>query len=123
MHTPPAALFKTLAFVMIPVKDVKIARDFYEGILGLKVTASWEDKWIEYDIGEGTLAITPADEKHRAGVQGATVAVEVSDLAAILEYLKVKSVRIAMEPFDTPVCRGCIIADPDGNEIMLHHKK
>lgn len=49
-----------------------------------------------------------ADENHKAGARGATVALEVVDLDAILEYLKSKSV-LPEKPFDIPTCRGCII--------------
>jgi catechol-2,3-dioxygenase len=116
-------LFKNVAFVVYVVKDVKAARAFYEGPLGLTVTANWDDQWVEYDIGEGTLAITAADATHQAGIHGATVGLEVVDLDAVLVHLKNKSVPIVNGPFDSPACRGCIIRDPDGNEIILHARK
>ena len=116
-------LFKNVAFVIYPVKDVKLARAFYEGPLGLKVTANWDDQWVEYDIGDGTLAITTADATHKAGTHGATLGLEVVDFAAVLEHLKAKAVPIFNGLFDSPACRGCIIRDPDGNEIILHAKK
>ena len=121
--TPPAPLFKDVAFVMYPVKDVKTARKFYEEILGLKVTANWNDQWVEYDIGQGTLAITAADATHSAGIHGATIGLEVVDLDAVLSYLPTRAVPIFKGPFDSPVCRGCIIRDPDENEIILHARK
>ena len=116
-------LFKDVAFVMYPVKDVKTARAFYEGTLGLAVTANWQDQWIEYDIGAGTLAIVVADETHKPGVHGPTVGLEVNNFDAVLEHLKSRSVAIASGPFDTPVCRSCIIRDPEGNEVLLHARK
>ena len=37
---------------------MKRAREFYEGVLGLKPTMeSAGGLWVEYDIGSGTLAI------------------------------------------------------------------
>ena len=116
-------LFKNLAFVVYPVKDVKKARPFYEDILGLAVTGSWENKWVEYDIGDGTLAITQADEKHRAGVHGATVALEVIDLDRVLAHLKSKAVSILSGPHESPWCCCYVIRDLDENEIILHAKK
>ena len=106
-----------------PVKDVKAARNFYEGPLGLKPTANWQDQWVEYDIGAGTLAIVVADETHRPGVHGPSIGLEVTDFDAVMQHLKEQSIAIRTGPFDTPVCRGCIIADPDGNELILHQKK
>jgi predicted enzyme related to lactoylglutathione lyase len=123
MNTDEKKLFKSIAFVTFPVSNVKNSRSFYEDVLGLTVTSSWGDQWVEYDIGEGTLAIMVADEKHKAGAHGAFVGLEVVDFDAIMARVKEKSVKISDGPFDTPVCRGCAILDPDGNEIILHAKK
>ena len=49
-----------IAFSCYPVTDMKRARQFYEGVLGLKVshTSGSDTKgFVEYDIGPGTLAI------------------------------------------------------------------
>jgi catechol-2,3-dioxygenase len=48
---------------------------------------------------------------------------ETTDLDGLLAHLKAKKVPIVVGPFDTPVCRGCIIRDPEGNELMLHQRK
>lgn len=112
-----------IAFTALPVKDVKRARDFYTGKFGLKETANWQDKWIEFDIGPGTLAITDGFEQLTPGAKGAMVAIEVDDLGAALRELEAKGIKPAMAPFDTPVCSGATVLDPDGNEIMLHQRK
>jgi predicted enzyme related to lactoylglutathione lyase len=124
ISTPPASsLFKNIAFILYPARDPKASRAFYEGTLGLKETAAWGDDWIEYDIGPGTLAIARADEKHQAGRHGPTVGLEVVDFEVTLAHLKQVGVKMVEGPFDSPACRGCIIADPDGNEIIVHAKK
>lgn len=123
MNPTPNKLFKDVAFVVYPVTDVKKSRTFYEEILGLTVTANWDDQWVEYDLGAGTLAITQADARHRAGTHGAFAGLEVIDFATVLAHLQEKSVRICDGPFDSPACRGCVILDPDGNELLLHAKK
>ncbi|ACB75149.1 VOC family protein [Opitutus terrae] len=123
MPSPSSPLFKDVAFVVYPVANVKTSRSFYEDTLGLKVTANWDDQWVEYDIGAGTLAITSADEKHRAGSHGATLALEVVDFDATIAHLKANAVSIADGPFESPACRGCIIRDPDGNELIVHARK
>ena len=122
MNTQPVRLFKNIAYVMYQVRDIKVSQAFYEGVLGLKGTSFWGGRWIEYEIGDDCFAITLADEKHKAGACGATVALEVVDLDAMVEHLKTKSVLL-QKPFDIPTCRGVIISDPDGNEIILHAKK
>jgi len=49
---------KGIGFVAIPVTDVKRARSFYEEVLGLKVSDEMMGgKWIEYSVGDETLAI------------------------------------------------------------------
>ncbi len=119
----PFPLFRDVAFVVYPVKDVKTSRRFYEGPLSLKPTANWNDQWVEYDIGRGTLAITTADAGHQAGAHGASAGLEVTDLDAVLDRLKACAVPIVDGPFDSPACRGCVIRDPDGNELILHARK
>ena len=39
----PAHPFTEIAFVVYPVHDMPRARQFYENVLGLKVTSQWED--------------------------------------------------------------------------------
>lgn len=123
MTSPTRPLFKDVAFVVYPVANVKHSRTFYEETLGLSVTANWDDQWVEYDIGSGTLAITAADAKHQAGTHGATVALEVIDLDAALAHLRANAVSVIEGPFESPACRGCVIRDPDGNELILHARK
>ena len=55
-----------LAFVALPVNDLKAARHFYEELLGLKLTHSFMDCWFEYDLGDACLVITKADADHPA---------------------------------------------------------
>ena len=55
MNPNNSQLFKNVAFVVYPVTNVEISRSFYEEVLGLAVTANWQDQWVEYDIGDGTL--------------------------------------------------------------------
>ena len=49
-----------IAFTVYPVTDLKRARQFYEGTLGLKESRFFGNEnqgFVEYDIGPGTLAI------------------------------------------------------------------
>ena len=50
-----------LAFVGTPVTDMKRARGFYEGVLGLQVSEEMmSGNWVEYSLGQATLAISRA---------------------------------------------------------------
>ena len=112
-----------IAFTGIPVTDLTRARAFYEGTLGLKPTMeSAGGKWIEYDIGAGTLGIGSYGEGWQPSPQGTTVALEVDDVDAAIAHLKSSGVTIAMEPHDSPVCRYSMICDPDGNKIIIHKR-
>ena len=49
-----------IAFTSYPVTDLKRARQFYEGVLGLQQARFFGKEntgFVEYDIGPGTLAI------------------------------------------------------------------
>jgi predicted enzyme related to lactoylglutathione lyase len=113
-----------IAFAVTPVTDLKRARDFYEGMLGLKPGMNSEEAgWIEYDVGAGTFAIAQADEKWKPSALGSSIAFEVDDLQATVKKLKESGVRFDMEITETPVCHLAIVLDPDGSKILIHKRK
>lgn len=112
-----------VAFFVYPVSDVARARRFYEEDLGLKVESNFKDEWIEYAVASGTFAVTTADAAHRPGAKGGTIAFEVDDLERELARLKQRHVKFTLEPNESPVCRFAAVADPDGNEIIIHKRK
>ena len=114
---------KEVAFTVYAVRDAKKSRDFYTSTLGLKETANWSDKWIEFDVGPGTFAITDSFTQLTPGAKGAMVGLEVENLDSAILELEKKGVKLTMPKYDIPVCCGCTISDPDGNEIMLHQRK
>ena len=111
-----------IAFTVYPVTDMPRARRFYEDILGLKPENNWEDKWVEYDIKGGTFAITCWLEENKPGAPGGLVAFEVDDLDATVRQIKARDVSLAKEVFATPVCRMAFVADPDGNQVVIHQR-
>jgi predicted enzyme related to lactoylglutathione lyase len=112
-----------IAFVGAPVTDIKRSRDFYESVIGLKVTSeSAGGKWIEFDIGPGTFAIGSYPDWKPSG-DGTVAAFEVDDLNAEMTRLKSRGVTVTMDVMETPVCHCAMISDPDGNKIMLHKRK
>ncbi len=115
--------FKEVAFTVYAVRDAKRSREFYVNTLGLRETANWDNKWIEFDIGPGTFAITDSFPQLVPGGKAAMVAFEVEDMGACVRELESKGVKLATGPFDSPVCTGGTVLDPDGNEIMLHQRK
>jgi len=115
-----------IAFVGMPVSDMDRARDFYGNVLGLTATMDHEIGghdgvyWVEYEIGEGTLAISNAWEP--SGQNGPTVALEVEDFDATMAHLKEAGVTIHADLIESPVCCFALIADPDGNSITIHKR-
>jgi predicted enzyme related to lactoylglutathione lyase len=117
-------MIKNIAFVGIPVTDVKRAREFYEGAVGLTVTDEMMDgKWIEYAVGDNTLAIANVGEQWKPCHEGTSAALEVEDFDKAIKHLKGRQVRFAAEPFETPCCHMAVVQDPDGNKLIIHKLK
>jgi catechol 2,3-dioxygenase-like lactoylglutathione lyase family enzyme len=123
-------MLKKIAFTMFPVKNTARARAFYEDLLGLKVGShSSNGVWTEYDLpGGGCLALfrnpgtKPDDDAPRDG-SGGSVAFEVDDLDGLKARLKEKGVVFKNEHVESPVCWMSVIADSEGNSIILHKLK
>jgi predicted enzyme related to lactoylglutathione lyase len=113
-----------IAFAGIPVTDMKRARAFYEGVLGLEVSDEFgEGVWIEYNIGPDTLAIGSVGDQWRPSADGTSAAIEVEDFDSAIRMLKEAAVTFAAEPFESPCCRMAVVQDPDGNKIIIHKLK
>jgi len=113
-----------LAFVGIPVTDMPRARAFYENVLRLAVSEEMMGgKWVEYSLGNNTLAIASVGPQWLPSDQGTGAALEVEDFAETINYLKDLKIPFTTEPFESPCCRMAVIADPDGNNIVIHKLK
>jgi predicted enzyme related to lactoylglutathione lyase len=114
----------SVAFTGIPVTDMKRARAFYEGALGLKPVGEFaEGVWIEYELGGATLAIGSMGDQWKPSSDGTSVAIEVDDFEAAIRDLKAANVAFAAESIESPVCRMAVVQDPDGNKIIIHKLK
>ena len=113
-----------LAFSCYAVTDMKRARAFYEGALGLKpttVTNTEHGRWTEYEFGPYALAIGSAPA-FKPSPDGCTAALEVENFDDAIAHLKKQNVKFRIEPIQTPVCRMAMIFDPDGNTICIHKR-
>ena len=108
-----------IAFTMYAVKNMARARDFYEGKLGLKPSVPGA-RWHEYHLKNGAFAITTALPDPRTA---SNIAFEVDDLDREVKRLRLARVKILHDDIESPVCRMAVIADPDGNTVVLHEKK
>lgn len=111
----------------LAVKDLKIAKKFYEDVLGLKVIGSEGDEVLAFKSGNSTLYIY---KSKYAGTNKATAATwQVDDIEKIARELKTKGVNF--EHYDMPgmTLKGDIhvsdemkvawFKDPDGNILCL----
>ena len=113
-----------IAFTGIPVTDMKRARAFYEGVLGLKVSGEFaEGIWVEYSLGKDTIAIGSIGDQWKPSPDGTSVAIEVDDFEGAIKDLKAAKVTFAAEGIESPVCHMAVVQDPDGNKIIIHKLK
>lgn len=118
---------RAMDFVVYGVTSLEKAVPFYRDTLGLRPSGDpYEGVWQEFDLGGAILAVgaPPFAQPPREGYQGgATVAIAVADVRGAVAELRGQGVPVAAEPFETPVCWQAVVADPDGNRILLHERK
>ncbi|PYI55308.1 MAG: glyoxalase [Verrucomicrobia bacterium] len=115
---------KAIGFVAVPVTNIGQARSFYEEVLGLRTSDEMMGgKWIEYAVGDDTLAVANVSDTWTPSDQGTGAAFEVEDFDEAIDRLRDRHVRFAAEPFETPCCHMAVVQDPDGNKLIIHKLK
>ena len=113
-------MLEKVAFTMLPVKDMKRARAFYEKTLGLAVGShSSNGIWTEYDLPRGGCVALFATQSSEPG-GGGSLAFEVADLDALIAQLDRKGIYFEARMVHSPVCRMSILKDSEGNSLILH---
>ena len=111
-----------LDFVGVPSTDAKRSHDFYVKTLGLRS----DDKASESEFWVGDTCFTiwePARQGFEFQPQKhAHLALHVEDVAEAKAEREAKGVRLDGDIFDTGVCHMAMFRDPDGNDLMLHHR-
>jgi catechol 2,3-dioxygenase-like lactoylglutathione lyase family enzyme len=111
-------------YIRVPVKDMKDAREFYEGALGLSANRnSPDDDWIEYEVGNVTLAVmTPHTHEYEfSPLPPGALALRVANVAEAKAKLEEAGVQVN-EMWDSGKCHGAGVKDPSGNPILLHRR-
>jgi catechol 2,3-dioxygenase-like lactoylglutathione lyase family enzyme len=113
-------MISKLDFVAIPSQDAERSRQFYGDTLGLRTDQHSQS---EFWVGETCLGIW---EPARLGMEFAPqknghLALHVDDMTAARAELEGKGVEFAGD-LDTGVCQMAFFTDPDGNDLMLHHR-
>ncbi len=110
-----------LDFVAIPSTDSERSRRFYVETLGLRPD---EHGQFEFWAGDTCLGVW---EPARLGMEFAPsknghLALHVDDVDVRRTELEQKGVSFYGETLDTGVCKMALFTDPDGNDLMLHHR-
>lgn len=110
-------MIKKVAFIGHRVEDMARAKTFYGELLGLDKTAEYEGKWCEFDTPEGKSIALEAFSPEGTPPY---LALETDDIEAEVARLKEAGVPVLMDVRDNKVCKMAIVADPEGNRLMLH---
>jgi catechol 2,3-dioxygenase-like lactoylglutathione lyase family enzyme len=110
-----------LDFVGVPSRDPERTRAFYIDTLGLRPD---DNARFEFWAGDTCFGIW---EPERLGMpftpqKNAHPALHVDDVAARRAELEAKGVEFVGDILDTGVCHMALFTDPDGNDLMLHHR-
>src|SRR5688572_14703869 len=114
-------MISKLDFVDIPSTDATRSRAFYVDTLGAR-----PDDGSQSEVWAGDTCFATW-EPARLGMEfapqkNAHPALHVDDVAAAREALEAKGVEFQGDILDTGVCHMAFFTDPDGNDLMLHHR-
>jgi predicted enzyme related to lactoylglutathione lyase len=111
-------------FAVVPTRDFERAVEFYGEVLGLEKSARYgRHPGQEFETGNLTLAVLEIESfggEFRASK--APIALRVDDVAAAREELQSRGVAFTGDIVDSGVCHQAYFTDPDGNELILHHR-
>jgi len=112
MSTTP--LFQKIDAVTIPVPDLDAGLRFYRDSLGHEL------RWRNDAIGQAGLALAAGDTEivltTRQGYEPDWLVASADEAAAAVQAA---GGRVVTEPFDIPVGRLAVVADPFGNILVV----
>jgi len=112
-------------FVAVPVQDLNRAAEFYGTTLGLPRNANSGPRWVEYELGNVTLAlVSPEALGLDFAPQGhqMPIALRVPDVEEARKQLEAEGVEFEHDTIDSGVCHMATFRDPDGNALQLHRR-
>jgi catechol 2,3-dioxygenase-like lactoylglutathione lyase family enzyme len=110
-------------FIAVPVTDMDRSKAFYGETLGLPQVS--DGGFPEYQLGENVSVYLLSLESIGGAFRGphdAGFALRVPDVHDARKALEAKGVEFNGDTFDTGVCHMALFTDPDGNDLMLHHR-
>jgi catechol 2,3-dioxygenase-like lactoylglutathione lyase family enzyme len=118
---------RAIDYTVIFVRDMAAMRSFYEGILGFALLRELSVGWIEYRVGNNTLALarpslTAADAPMPNGSASLQLAFKVSasEVDQCADELVQQGVELLSPPTDQSFGhRTLFFRDPDGNLLEV----
>jgi catechol 2,3-dioxygenase-like lactoylglutathione lyase family enzyme len=115
------SVVRKLDYVSIPSQDAERSRAFYVDTLGLKPDAQAR---FEFWVGETCFCIwepaASAGSSRRSGT--GTSRCTSTTWRPRAPSWRPRGIEFQGEVFDTGVCHMAFFRDPDGNDLMLHHR-
>ncbi|MGH3081014.1 MAG: VOC family protein [Gaiellaceae bacterium] len=112
-------------FIGIPVQDLARADEFYGKTLGLRRNPNSGERWVEYELGNVTLALVSPEAmgpEFQAQGHQMPIALRVPDVDEARQKLEAEGVTFDHGTIDSGVCHLATFRDPDGNAIQLHRR-
>ena len=114
--------FSGIPLFVDAVRDRSRAKAFDGGVLGPTPRESWEDQWVEYDVGTASLALSVLVDGAQPGAKAGVVALETAPFDEAFAHLKAHGGTFLFGPVDTGVCKFARFEDSEGNHLVLHQK-
>jgi catechol 2,3-dioxygenase-like lactoylglutathione lyase family enzyme len=119
---------RAIDYTVIFVRDMTAMRRFYEDVLGLPMVRELSAGWIEYGIGDNTLALarpsrTAADAPVPKGTAALQLAFKVSpaEVDQCADELLRKGIDLVSPPTNRAFGhRTLFFRDPDGNLLEVY---
>lgn len=118
---------RAIDYTVIIVRDMKLMRRFYEDIIGFRLLRELSPNWIEYQIGETTLALstpglTASDIPIPCGTASLQLAFKVS--VPVVDQCADELIRKGIDLLSPPTDRDfghrtLFFRDPDGNLLEI----
>jgi predicted enzyme related to lactoylglutathione lyase len=111
-----------LAGVELYFDDLNCARNFYRGVLGLKLNEEERGRYSQFDTGTSFLCLERKAAESYPSRDKAVVFLEVDDLAAAVKKIgRKKFVHIESRGKRRP--SWAVLHDPEGHNILLLQMK
>jgi len=112
-------------FIALPVQDLRRADEFYGKTLGLRRNPNSSDRWVEYELGNVTVALVSPEAMgpdFRAEGHQLPIGLRVADVDEARVKLEAEGVEFLHGTIDSGVCNLATFSDPDGNKLQLHRR-